>query len=394
MSKRKQSAIDLETKLQILAEIDKRESCKTDVAKKYGIAKSTVSTIIANREKICQAAEEGFFTSKAKRLRPAQHAGVEIELVEWFLSLQDTKAYINGPLIQEKARSIAADLGIKNFKCSQGWLGRFKTRYQIALTKSSSNLNSKLKKITVSEPLLEIYQSKNVFYLNETGLFFNLHPKRTPHLKKEKCVDGFMSKERLTAIFCCNADGTEKLRPWVIGGVKNLDQVNLSCDYSYHPKAWIDAKAFKKWILKLNSQMSQLNRRILIKLRCCGTYKVEDLDLTHIELHFVPQTSPEQNLIRQFKQNYRLQFVRSLVGDVQKEKKWDILEAMKAIGLAWDDISEKNIKTDFQRMSKAGKVEKILENPEWDRLRLLQEMVNANIKIYSGVTLKMVFLPF
>jgi hypothetical protein len=39
--------------------------------------------------------------------------------------------------------------------------------------------------------------------------------------KGDTCNDGNKSKDRLTILFCCNSDGSEKLKPLVIGKSKN-----------------------------------------------------------------------------------------------------------------------------------------------------------------------------
>ena len=61
---------------------------------------------------------------------------------------------------------------------------------------------------------------KNIFNIDEFGLFFNLMPDKTYVLKGESCHGGIRSKQRLTVLVGANLDGTEKLPLLVIGKSK------------------------------------------------------------------------------------------------------------------------------------------------------------------------------
>ena len=61
-------SIDLKTKQLVLVEVEKCTLSKTKIAEKFGIPKSTLSTIIKNKDKIDEAVALGS-TNSAKRLR-------------------------------------------------------------------------------------------------------------------------------------------------------------------------------------------------------------------------------------------------------------------------------------------------------------------------------------
>lgn len=57
--------------------------------------------------------------------------------------------------------------------------------------------------------------------MDESGFFYKLLPNRTLQMKGESCHGGKRSKERLTVVLCANMDGTDKLKPLVIGKFAN-----------------------------------------------------------------------------------------------------------------------------------------------------------------------------
>lgn len=64
--------------------------------------------------------------------------------------------------------------------------------------------------------LIKEYELKKVFNIDETGLFYRLLPDRSlTTADSKKGVKTF--KDRITVAMSCNADGTEKLQPFIIG---------------------------------------------------------------------------------------------------------------------------------------------------------------------------------
>jgi len=123
-----QMSIDLKTKQLILVEIEKGTLPKIKIAKKFGTPKSTLLTIIKNKDKIDEAVALSS-TNCAKRLQKPMLDDVEQELLKWFKKARDSKIPLSGALVREKAMKICISNGVGLMACSDGWLWRFQKRY-------------------------------------------------------------------------------------------------------------------------------------------------------------------------------------------------------------------------------------------------------------------------
>jgi hypothetical protein len=109
------------------------------------------------------------------------------------------------------------------------------------------------------QPIRERYSLQKTFNMDESGIFFNLLPERSLDLKGNKYHGGARSKEWLTAVFCCNADGSEKHKVWIIGKsknprcLKNVNRLYLPCEYSHHRAAWIESTSLRPVFIVGNS---------------------------------------------------------------------------------------------------------------------------------------------
>jgi hypothetical protein len=114
---------------------------------------------------------------------------------------------------------IAQRLKIDSFKASNGWMESFRTRHEIRFKQICGE--AKDVDLTIVEnwmqklpEIIQGYEPKNI--ANETGLFFRALPSKTMTLKKDKCIGGKQTKERLTVLVCGFADGSME-KPLVIG---------------------------------------------------------------------------------------------------------------------------------------------------------------------------------
>ena len=81
---------------------------------------STISTILKETQKIVRAYEEGSYSDKRKKMRQSDYPDLNKALSQWFRTIRTSNVPLSGPLLQEKARYFAEQLGYENFKASNG----------------------------------------------------------------------------------------------------------------------------------------------------------------------------------------------------------------------------------------------------------------------------------
>ena len=179
---------------------------------------------------------------------------------------------MNGPLLLEKSNSLASTLGDESFSVTTGFIDRWKTQHGIMLKKVSGEAGS------VSEEdikpwlddtlpqLLRQYKSKDVYNVDETGIFYKMTPDKSLIFKGEKCTGGKKAKEHLTVLVGASMSG-EKLPLLIIGKSKSrcfCGVKSLPLEYTANAKAWMTGEIFQLWLEKWNRKLCSKNRNILL----------------------------------------------------------------------------------------------------------------------------------
>jgi hypothetical protein len=168
------------------------------------------------------------------------------------------------------------------------------------------------------------YALKDIFNMDETGLFWKLQPDRS--LATCQTSGGRKSKDRITLALTVNADGSEKLEPWVIGRSKNprclkhiKNRQNLRIVYEYNKTKWMTGAICKRFLRWFDNKMH--GRKVLLLLdnfsgHELGVQKVGGLDgLENVKIRWLPPNTTshwqplDQGIIASFKLHYRRQLV-------------------------------------------------------------------------------------
>ena len=128
-TKRKRRTLTLEEKYKLNSAI-KDGTKHVEAAKLFDppLSGSTILTILKEKQNIIRAYEEGSYNDKRKKMRQSDYPDVNKAPSQWFRTVRTSNVSLSGPLIQDKARYFAEQLGYENFKASNGFLDRFKER--------------------------------------------------------------------------------------------------------------------------------------------------------------------------------------------------------------------------------------------------------------------------
>lgn len=361
----KRKSLTVNNKIEALLSIDRGEK-KSEISKRLNVAKSTLSTWIKSRDKIFKTCDNS--NPNRKRYRQADFNDIEEALLRWFTQARLNALPISGPMCIAQAKKFADAFGYDDFQASSGWLHRFKLRHGIhekSITGESGSVSddmmSEWKTVTLPR-LLKMFAPKDIYNMDETGLFFRLTPERTLTFKNDPCHGGKKSKERLTAVICANMDGSDKLDLLVIGKFekprcfKNIK--TLPVQYHANTKAWMTSGIFEQWIRKLDRQFQSQNRKVLMIVDNCPSH-TKLLNLKSITMQFLPVNTTshlqpmDQGIIQNLKIFYRRIVIERVLNLIENDriidnKKISVLDAIHMLHSAWHQVRPETIANCFR----------------------------------------------
>ena len=397
----------LEMKYEVLMEVEKGSRSKKQIADHYGLAQSTLSTWLKKADDIKNAFLNGDLSAKCKKLCTAGYPEVEEALLKWFKTARDNNIPLSGPFMMQHAGELAEKLGVPSgeFKCSNGWLDRFKDRHGISFKRICGEENYV---DTGSEQMaewhrtlimiLKKYDPKNVYNTDETGVFFRCLPDKTLEFKDLDCHGGKQKKERITAMVCANMSGTDK-RPLLVQGRSARPRCfnnvkSFPTEYDANKKAWMTSEIFSKWVIKFDKFCQRQQRKCAYIVDNCPAHpKVKGLK--NVTLFFLPpnttsKTQPmDQCVIRSLKHNYRKLVIARHLRAIEKKReieKMTVLDGMHYLQQAWNNVTETTIancyrKAGFKTIDNTETTDNIeteIEDDPLDDLPLAR-LVGANI---------------
>ncbi|XP_067849374.1 MORC family CW-type zinc finger protein 3-like [Heptranchias perlo] len=102
------------------------------LAELFNIGKTQVQTILKRKAEILEAYEGNRDTARKRLCVRMEHGYLNLIMCRWFQHVQSQGIPVNGPIIQKAALHFAKELGIKDFKASNGWLRSFRSRNNIS----------------------------------------------------------------------------------------------------------------------------------------------------------------------------------------------------------------------------------------------------------------------
>lgn len=320
------SRLTLKQKYQLIRDHEEKMEIEK-LKQKYKCGKSVVYKIIQNKSQIIDEYIGAQNVGAKMKVRSAKFEVINELTFNWLTQVLAKNLPISGSMVQEKAKEIAIENGDHEFKASNGWLESFKNRHQLTFSavcgeskdvdqQPVADFRDKLPELIAG------YKTSDIANCDETALFFRALPKKTLHKKGDKCYGGKHSKERLTILLCCFADGQFE-KPLVIGKsqnprcFKNTKKDNLPVSWYANKKAWMTGTIMEDFLIRLNKKMVIQKRNILLFLDNASSHP--NLKLSNVQLVFLPpnttsETQPlDQGIINAIKVHYRKRVLKRLI---------------------------------------------------------------------------------
>ena len=247
------------------------------IANKFQCGKTQIQSILRDQQNLLDKSTASGNAAN-KRARTCRFQDIDLAMLEWFRKARGKNIPVSGPILQQKACAVAAQMGMgQEFKASNGWLEKFKIRYNIkGMTVSGES--GEVREETVQSwkerlpVILAGYSPQDILNMDETGKFYRALPNKSLSEAAKQCRGGKQSKERITCAFFVNAAGGKE-KPIVIGksanpccfkGIKDLS--NLPCTYFHQKKAWMDFDILDQVLTKLNRRCQRESGSILLLL--------------------------------------------------------------------------------------------------------------------------------
>ena len=142
-SKVKRVELTLQEKVELLRVYHHNGKSQRQLAKMFGIGKSQTHSILKRKDEILDHYENNANMARKRICRRAENDDVNRLTLEWYNEVSKlVDVPITGPMVQEKAKRIAAELGRSDFKASNGWLDSFRKRNNIVFFFSKSTNTS------------------------------------------------------------------------------------------------------------------------------------------------------------------------------------------------------------------------------------------------------------
>ena len=189
----KRVCLPLKKKIEVIQEAKRRPKVSVrELAEQFVCGKTQIARILKNKEALMSEVESNRSLNTRKRSHSSKFSNKHSwynkhkhfqHKHSWYTLACSRNIHPGGPQLIEKARQIAEQLGVANFKGTNGWIEKWKKRYnikQMNVCVESGDVQGE----TVSswmERLPEIlrgYAKEDIYNIDETGSFWRALPDR------------------------------------------------------------------------------------------------------------------------------------------------------------------------------------------------------------------------
>uniref|UniRef100_A0A8U8APM1 Uncharacterized protein n=1 Tax=Geospiza parvula TaxID=87175 RepID=A0A8U8APM1_GEOPR len=252
-------AYSIKDKLQAIERVKKGER-QASVCRAFGVPGGTLRGWLKDEAKLRWFLEQlgGEVGTQRKKMRLANEEEIDRAVYAWFLALRQHGVPLSGPLIQAQAEAFARQIyGPEcTFKASHGWFWRWQKRHGISSQRiyGEGGLPTEPERApaTRAEVLPDAggYGDEQIYNANITRLFWKLLP--SAGITARRPARG----ERVTVLLAANLTGSHKLKPLVVGGLRDPaslrhhNQEKFPACYRYSPEARLAPALLRAWFFE------------------------------------------------------------------------------------------------------------------------------------------------
>ncbi|XP_069168900.1 tigger transposable element-derived protein 7-like [Procambarus clarkii] len=215
--KRKRKYLSIDQKIDLIEKAERGYSV-TRLAQEFNIGKATVCDIKKQKDNIRKfvAQSQTHAIGNRKTLKPAKYTDLDSAVFKWFTQHRAKGIAVSVDSIRNAAERLAEKLNIDNFKASTGWL-------------------------------FQVYNA------DEIGFNWKCLQRNTLASRLEESIPGRkVSKERISALLCGNADGSHLTKCAIVGKSANPRALKncmnrLPVVYYNTKNAWFTQIIFEDW---------------------------------------------------------------------------------------------------------------------------------------------------
>ncbi|KAF1473303.1 Tigger transposable element-derived protein 5, partial [Megadyptes antipodes antipodes] len=261
-------AYSIKDKLQAIERVKKGER-QASVCRAFGVPGGTLRGWLKDEAKLRWFLEQlgGEVGTQRKKMRLANEEEIDRAVYAWFLALRQHGVPLSGPLIQAQAEAFARQIyGPEcTFKASHGWFWRWQKRHGISSQRiyGEGGLPAEPERApaacpeTLPMPAADAggYGDEQIYNANVTGLYWKLLPGQagrvTATARRRPAP-----RERVTVLLAANLTGSHKLKPLVVGGLRDPpslrhhNQDKFPACYRYSPKARLRPALLRAWFFE------------------------------------------------------------------------------------------------------------------------------------------------
>ncbi|KAL1989720.1 hypothetical protein VTN49DRAFT_6917 [Thermomyces lanuginosus] len=319
--------------------------------------------------------------ANAKRLRPKRWPELESALNQYILAAEP-QMVVTEDMIREKAQyywnNIPAYRGKEMPVFSSNWISRLQQRKTIREQKQQkqqseqqgNNDENYAAQILAVRETLSRFSPRDIFSCGEASLFWKQMPDRSFSARN---LPGVRERPRISAVFCCNADGSQKLAPWFVGMAKQpraftaagVRLENLGLCWCANGKGWVSPQIFEEWVRWFDASMHGRQVALLLDHYSVHQAAVQRITSSNFPLQnttiiWLPRSSAgrtqplDQGIISTWKTTWKHEWIRYIINEFDKGRDplvtMNVLKAVRwAVGAWQRDITSDIIQLCFQK---------------------------------------------